>query len=371
MPTLRATGVATVFLILPFPGVAYASIWQTTVAVPTTVEYDSNPTLATSGEKGVTRTIVAPDFGLVGAFGADQLQFGLGVNFVRSSDTDIIKNREDPDLRVGWERENEKGRFGLTARYVESSTLSDAVEQTGVVATDGTQKLYTLAGNWSTALTERSTLENEIEYAHATYDVVTLTDYDELSARVGWRYAWNERTQVFTRFAARRYEPDQGSGVQSSNSYTPTVEIKYQFSERFEGALRLGVDQESGTSSGPTGQGGFDFHYKGERMDASIDVDRSSVASGQGGFAEVDRVQGSWSYALDEISRVGLDATWQDSKGQTPNTLQKYGAWASRELSPFWVMRLSLLYKERQQNALPDARANVIGLSLTYSFPDL
>ncbi|MGV8919515.1 MAG: hypothetical protein ACOH2R_17240 [Pseudomonas sp.] len=356
---------------MPYSGVANAAIWATSVSVPSTVEYDSNPTLATSGEKGVTRSIIAPDFGLVGTSGVDQFLFGLGVNFVRSSETSIIKNREDPTLSLGWERENDKGRFGVTAKYSESSTLSDAVEQTGVVSSDGTQKLYTLAGNWSRAVSDRSTLENEIEYADAKYDVATLTNYQELANRFTWRYTWDDRTEVFTRFAAKRYEPDSGASVASSNSYSPTVGIKYQFSERLEGGLRLGVDQETGTSSGPTGQGGFDFHYKGERMDASIDVDRSSIASGQGGFSEVDRVQGAWSYALDEVSRVGIDASWQDSKGQTPNTLQKVGAWASRELSPFWLVRLSLLYKQRQQSGLPDANAQVVGLSLTYSFPDL
>jgi hypothetical protein len=84
----------------------------------------------------------------------------------------------------------------------------------------------------------------------------------------------------------------------------------------------------------------------------------------------VDDVRGVWSYSIDELSRTGFDASWQDSKGQIPNTLRQYGVWASRELSPFWVARLSFTYKERQQDGLQDANANIIGMTLTYSHPD-
>ena len=112
---LRTTGVATATLILSCSGVAYAATWQPAIALPSTVEYDSNPVLLTSGEKGVTRTIIAPDLNLVGTSGRDELQFGLGVNVVRSSDTDIVSDREDPRLKLGWQRETETGGFGLTA----------------------------------------------------------------------------------------------------------------------------------------------------------------------------------------------------------------------------------------------------------------
>lgn len=372
MPLLRTTGVATAILILPFPGLAQAAIWHSSVAVPMSVEYDSNPQLMTSGEKGATSTSIAPEYDLVGTYGRDQLHLGLGVTVLRSSDTSVVSDREDPDLALGWERETERGRYGFTGRYVENSTLSSVVQQTGVVTTDGTQKLYSLGGNWSTALTERNTLSNETEYRNVRYDISTLTDYDELSTRFDWTYAWNERTDLFTRFSAKRYEPDDSldGNDASTNDYSPSVGVKYQFSERLQGGLRAGVNRLSGAEGGTSGEGGLELHYQGERLDASIAADRSSVASGEGGYAEVDQVQGAWSYAVDERSQLGMDASWQDSKGSTPNTLRKVGAWASCELSPFWLVRLSLVYQERQQDGLPDATGKVLGLSLTYRFPD-
>ncbi|TPG75397.1 hypothetical protein [Pseudomonas arsenicoxydans] len=368
---LRTTGAAAAILILPCSGAAYAATWQTTTALPTTVEYDSNPVLATGKKQSVTRTIIAPDFDIVGTSDQDQLHIGLGLNVVHSSNTAVVRNREDPNLLLGWERETEKGAYGLTASYVESSTLSSQVQETGVVAPDGTQKQYTLGGNWRTALSERSTLVNETEYTDVKYDINTLTPYDELSNRLSWNYAWSDRVELFTRFSMRRYEPASGSGIASSNSYTPTTGFNYKISDRLEGGMYVGVNETSGTNSGPTGQGGFNLHYAGERFDTTFDASRSTIASGNGGFVESDNVRATWSYSIDELSRAGIDTSWQKTTGQTPNTLRNFNTWVSRELSPFWVARLSYTYKQREQDNVPNASANVVGLTLTYSYPEL
>ena len=363
MPLLRTTSIATAILVLPFTDAVQAANWQSSVVVPTSVEYDSNPLLLSSEEKGVTRTIIAPDYTLVGTFDRDELRLGLGMQVLRSSDTDIVDDREDPNVSLGWQRDTEKGRFGLVALYNESSTLSGTVQDTGVVTTDGTQKLYSLAGNWSSAITERSTLSNETKYTRARYDIDTLTGYNELGNVFTWTYAWSERADLYTRFGARRYEPEEDLTATASNSYTPAVGVKYQFSERLSADAHLGVNKVSGSEGGRRGEGGASLLYTGVRSDASF--------SAEGGFAQLDMVRGIYSYAVNELTRVGADASWQDSKGQTPNTLQTYSVWASREFSPFWDLRLSLMYKERRQDDAPDATATIVGLTLTYRYPDL
>lgn len=97
MHLLKTTRIATAILVLPFTDAVLAANWQSTVVVPTSVEYDSNPLLLTSGEKGITRTIIAPDYTLIGTFDRDELRLGLGMHVLRSSDTDIVDDREDPD----------------------------------------------------------------------------------------------------------------------------------------------------------------------------------------------------------------------------------------------------------------------------------
>lgn len=363
---------AAVLLCLPSAN-AYAGSWRAAASAPMTVEYDSNPLLAADSNKAVVRSIIAPDYSLIGTFGRDELRFGLGLNLQRSSDSSIVLDREDPDLQLGWQRENELGSFGLTAKYAESSTLSNALENTEVVNTDGTQKKYTLGGNWNAQLSERSTLANDTKYTYVSYDIDTLTGYNNLSSSLSWNYAWSERVEPFTRFSISRYEAHEAkdnSVSASSNSYSPAAGVKLVFSEQLEGSFNLGVNQVSGSGDGPRGQGGFELHYIGERFDTLINVARSTVVSGEGGNVETSTVGGSWSYAFSETGRLGVDASWQDSKGETPNTLQQLSIWASRELSPFWNTRLSLMHKQRQQDGLPDAHANILGVSLIYSHPD-
>ncbi len=368
---LRGAGVATAIFVLPCSGAAYAATWQSAIALPTTVEHDSNPLLVGNNEKAVTRTIITPDVSFMGTSDQDQLNIGLGLNIVRSSDTSVVSNREDPKLLLGWQRETETGAYGLTASYVENSTLSSVVQETGVIAADGTQKQYSLGGNWRTALSERSTLVNKTEYTDFKYDINSLTSYDELSNRLSLNYDWSERVVLVTGFSASRYEPESGSGLASSNSYTPTVGLNFKISEQLEGAVYAGVNQVTGTDSNPTGQGGFTLHYAGERFDTTLDASRSTIANGDGGFVESNNLRGTWSYSIDELSRTGLDTSWQKNKGDTSNTLRNFNVWASREFSPFWVARLSFTYKQHQQDGLPDASANVVGLTLTYSYPEL
>ena len=358
-------------LTLPCSGMTYAGTWQSAVALPMTVEHDSNPLLLTTDEKAVTRTIIAPDYTLVGNFDRDQWQFGLGVNVERSSDTDVVSDREDPRLSFSWQRETEKGGYGLTARYIESSTLSTEVQETGVTdSNDGTQKLSNIGGNWRTALTERSTLVNETDYTHVEYDTDSLTNYDELTTRFSLLYQWSERVELFTRSEATRYEPKDETTLGSSNSYTQVAGVNFQISEKFTGSVYGGVNKVSDSDSGATGQGGANLRYTGERVETSVDASRSTIANGENGLIESDELRGTWSYLLDETSRVGVDGSWQETKGDAPSTFRRYGAWVSRELSPFWLARLSFTYKERERDGLPNADANIIGMTLIYSHPD-
>jgi hypothetical protein len=363
-------GLITAGLTLCFSSAANAAIWHSAAAVSTTVEHDSNPLLSSDNKTAITRTIIAPSFQRIGTFGRDELRAGFGLNLERSSDATIIADREDPNLQLAWQRETETGGFGLTSRYSETSTLSDEVEQTGVVATDGTQRTYALGGNWSSAVSERSTVASNTDYRRVKYDIDTLTSYDDISTSLNWSYAWSERIEPFTSFALSRYEPEDSSLAASSNSYSPSAGLKLKISERLEGSVYVGGNKISGSEGGPSAQGGVDLRYEGERFDLSFDAGRSTVSSGEGGFSEVSSLSGAWSYAIDDISRVGLTASWQDSKGETPNTTQNFSAWASRGLSDFLSARFSLTYKQRQEDGLSEATANVLGLTLTYSHPD-
>ena len=370
MIALRAACAAMAALVLMLPDVTSAASWQAAVALPMTVEHDTNPRLDADSSEGVTRTTIAPDYNLTGTFGRDELQLGVGMHLERSSNQSISLNREDPELRLGWQRESEMGGFGLAAKYDERSTLFSTLEETGVVASDGTRKQYALSGNWREAISERSNLASDVQYSSIDYDDGALTSYDDLSASFNWDYSVSENVVPFTRFALSRYVPEDDAGAASSTSYSPSAGVRLKMSEQLEGTLHAGVNRISGGQSSASWQGGFELLYTGARFAASLDAERTTVASGEGGFVEVNQLRSTWRYAIDETTSAGIDASWQDNKGQTPNTMRQFAAWASRELSPFWMTRLSIAYKQRQQDGRPDASANILGVTLIYSHPD-
>jgi hypothetical protein len=111
------------------------------------------------------------------------------------------------------------------------------------------------------------------------------------------------------------------------------------------------------------------MQYRGDRYDAGFSMGRSANPSGDGGFVVSNRIAGTFGFSIDDRSSAGFNASWQDSKGDTPNTTLQLGASASRQLSPFWQARLSYLHKLRREDGQSDASGDVLGVTLVYSPP--
>jgi hypothetical protein len=345
-----------------------AGEWEQSISLPATIEHDTNLPLATTNKQGVSRLIVVPAYSLVGTYGLDELKAGLGLRVERSSDQRISIDREDPNLLFGWRRQTETGEFGLTATYQEVSSRAAELENTGGIAPDSTQKTGSLKGLWRSAVTERSTLSTDADYKMVSYDGGTQTDYKNLVAGISWNYTWSERIEPFLRFSASHYEPDKTTvSVAKSDYYAATVGVKVKASEHLEWTAQGGPGRVSARTTDTGWQGSFDMKYRGDRYDAGFSMGRSVTTSGDGGFVASDRVAGTFGYIIDERSSLGLFASWQDSKGDNPNTMQQLGAWANHEFSPFLHARLYYQHKLRTQNGQPDASGDVLGVTLVYS----
>jgi hypothetical protein len=146
--------------------------------------------------------------------------------------------------------------------------------------------------------------------------------------------------------------------------------VKVKASEHLEWTAQGGPGLVSANTTKTGWQGSFDMRYLGDRYNAALNMGRSlTVSGGDGGFVLVDQVAGTFGYTIDERSGLGLSASWQDNKGDNPNTMQQLGAWASRELSPFLQARLYYQHKLRSQSGQPDASGDALGVTLVYSPP--
>jgi len=345
-----------------------AGEWDQSVSLPTSLEYDSNLPLSATKKQGVSRLIIVPAYSLVGTYGIDELKAGLGLHVERSSDQRVSMNREDPNLLLGWRRLTETGEFSLTTKYDQVSSRQAELQDTGRVATDSTRKTGSLGGVWRSAVTEFSTLTADADYKTVSYDAGTQTNFNNLSAGIKWDYAWSERIEPFLRFSVSHYDPDKTTAtVASSDYYTVTGGVKMKASEHLEWTAQGGPSRVSARTSDTGWQGSFDMQYRGDRYDAAFNMGRSMTVSGDGGFVAANRVTGTFGYTIDERSGAGFAASWQDNKGNNPNTMQQLGAWASHELSPLLHGRLYYQHKLRRQDGQPDASGDVLGVTLVYS----
>lgn len=347
---------------------ALAGGWQQSISIPATLEYDTNPTLASTGRTEIWRAKLAPAYNLTGTYGVDEFKAGLGLMIERPSDRAISAARQDPNLSVGWRRQTETGEFGLTAKYDQASTRFSTLEETGSVVRDGTRTTKSLLGNWRSALSERSSLAADASRTSVAYDGGTLTGYTNLSAGVTYSHALSARAEPFLRLSASHYEPDSAL-VSSSNHYTAMGGVKYKSSENLDWTAQVGLSRVSGRTSDTGWLGSFVMRYLGERAEYSLDIGRTVSPAGEGGFIEADQIKGTWAYAVDALTRAGLDAAVRKSKGATPNTIQQVGAWVSHELSPLWSSRFYFQHKRRLAGQT-DASGNVLGVTLVFTHPD-
>jgi hypothetical protein len=334
-----------------------------------TVESDSNPTFAPTSSAKLRRTKVAPDYKLTGTFGVDEIGTGLGLQIEQSSDKTISQPRQDPSFFLNWRRLTETGELGLSTKYDETSTRISELNQSGLIAKDGTRKSQFLAGNWRSTISERSSLAANADRTAVAYDSGALTSYSNTTLGLNYTYAWNERLEPFLRLAVSHYKPD-GTTAAASDNTTLTGGVQFKVSDTLDWKAEAGNSKISGTTSSSGWQGSFVLRHTGQRHTATLEASRSISASGTGGFVESDLVKGNWSYAIDARTHAGIDASRRETKSLLPNTMNQLVVWASQELSPFWNMRLSYQYTQRLQSDLATASAGLLGLSLVYTHPD-
>jgi hypothetical protein len=349
---------------------ALAGEWHQSVVLPATLDHDSNPSLSSTNKQAVSRLIVVPAYSLVGTYGIDEFKAGLGLRVERSSDQRASIDREDPNVVFGWWRQTETGGFGLTTKYDQVSSREAELEETGGAAADSTRKTWALGARWSAAITELSTLTANADYKTVSYDTGTQTNFSNIAAGINWSYAWSERIDPFLSFSVSHYEPEKTTAaVAASDYYTASVGVTVKASERLDWTAQAGPGRISGRTSGTGYQGSAAMQYRGDRYDAGFSMGRSANPSGDGGFVVSNRIAGTFGFSIDDRSSAGFNASWQDSKGDTPNTTLQLGASASRQLSPFWQARLSYLHKLRREDGQSDASGDVLGVTLVYSPP--
>ncbi len=356
-------------LALLLPAAARADRFEHGLTAAVASEYDSNPALSATTSTGVWRYSLVPGYSLNRVSGADVWNARLGLRLERSSDADLSIGREDPSLSLAWMRQTPTGSFGVSADYEETSTRVAELQDSGLVAADGSKIGNNFAATWSQALDERGTLSLNLGHAGISYRGGSLTDYATLSAGATLSRARDERTSHYLRFSAARYTPESGGA--DSDSFDFLAGMRLSRSERLNLDLSAGINRTVAQTAKNGWQGSVKLNYAlDERSAFSFDLGRSVASSGVGGFVESDVLNASWHRALSDKQSIG--ASWSKRRSQAAATgdTAQLNLFASRALGEAWSLRASYLYKQAQGGGVAAASGHVLSLTLSYANPD-
>lgn len=350
-------------------GLPFVSMAQSNVSVPTEIEHSSNPALTTGEAIGVTRLRVSPQYTLVGQDGSTQTRFSLGGVLERSSNTAVSNHRSDPNLSFAIERVLPDGSLGLRAALSESSTREEEFAETGVVASDATQRNMVLDGTWRRELSDVSRLELGLGAAKVRYDTSSLVGYREFRSSAGLSHDLFDETQLTARWEGSRLHPDQGVARSSRRSFA--IGLATRLSEAFRFVAEGGTVQTSGLDSTRTPSTLLRLEYAGERLTSTVEGSRSTAISGTlPGYTGTRLFGWTADYAWSERTSINLATSQTRSQGTGGAVGSTWMAGLRHSFSDFWSIEGRLGQLRTRPNEGGTATANVAGLILTYSHPD-
>lgn len=352
-------------------GLGWAGTVQQTWSARATGEYVTNPLLNPADQSlSAWRSTINPGYLLTDTLGDDMLNAGLDIMIVKSSNTGLIANRNNPTATVGWRHTGEKGEFGISTSYKRSSTMVTESSATGLVSANSVRTSRDLSADWIRELSQRATLTLNGAYTEINYSAdgggTNLSDYSSQSSGTKLNYEWDEHTAIFLNLSYVNLLPaDTAPG---SRQYNARLGMDWNASDRFNYALQAGPSRlESMGVSVTSMQGGVAMNYKGQESIFNLSANRQSMPSGLGAIIVADQMNGNLSYDLGERNKTGLDIGWRKSDYLTGNTYRTAGVWLRRELNPFWEIKAYLNHNTNFWGGQNQATSNIFGLSAAYT----
>jgi hypothetical protein len=361
-----------------------AADFEDYISLPLSVDFDTNPTMASRNRSSVWKYGASPRIDLQLEDGLNKWSTDGTLRIVRSSDKKLVIDREDPVINMKWQRELERGAISVLGHYDEMSSRDAQLDDTGdLVVKEATRSSRSLGVNWSRLMTERLTLALGGNYTDTRYSKSTQVNQTNQSVNASLGYAWSEFLHPSVQFGVSHQMPDKGV---ASKLYTTGLGLDWIVSERMSvnlhGGLRKIVSEGNGVvAAGQTGASGMGWNadssvkYALERSSYILNLSRSTEPSGTGGFKEKDQIKGSMTYDISDISKFGVDLSLRrifsgnpsnggGSKNANENSLMS--VWVTRTLSRNWSAKLQAQTKDTKNSGV-ESRGNVIGISLTYA----
>lgn len=340
------------------------------IFITTGVERDSNPGQDENNERPVWIYSITPQILLDYNSEVNRLYLNAALVVQQHSNEDVLTDREDPRLMVGWDRTYESGMFGFNANYTESSSRGEELRTTGVFrATENTSRTKGIGATWEHMVAPRWTVLTQGDYSDNTFtDVGSLRDYTLANVRTKLTYQNSERLNTYVQLGYGQLSPDKI--FKDTDVARLAIGADYELSEALTVSSRAAVYDLSGRQSETDWEAGVRLGYNAGRVAYRAELNRELVASGIGGFQKTDLLGLGWLFNVSEVDTLGasyiLSKSKRDRQVDFINAdFREVSAFYQRILSGNWIGQANVSFRERDSSGTY-SNGNLIGVSLVY-----
>lgn len=321
---------------------ARAAEWSLTPTYNATIDFDTNRQQridrADSGGAFLTFDVKAER-------AVEDLVFTLEPTYQFRRFTDrVYGNGDNRSVMAGMVWKGERNTVNLNSSYLNQSTLTTEVLETGILASDTYQRNSTSSLNWSWSQTERYQLITQASYSHVDYYGLfkaLFPGYQYFSGSVGERYLIDERTSL----TVAGFGDFLDSPIPSASSHEVglQVELIHQLSELISFDASVGESRrvlEGSSSTGTTAS--VSAARTSESNKLSIQYQRSLVPYGNGFLVEKQQFTGSLTRSFSEYVDGTVDYTYVHNNDATVLLRLDHRSYSDIGLNLAWRPRETL-----------------------------
>lgn len=343
------------------------------IVLTTSIVHDSNPALDDSLKKSVWIYSLAPQVLLDYTGEVNNLYLDAALQVQRNSNEEVLADRDDPRLAVGWSRTYEAGIYGVYANYSQFVSRAAEITATGVFSgnLDGesTQRNRTFGGRWQHAIAPRWSVLTSGEYIKTAFSGgVGLVDFGIVDVRSRLNYEFTERLDTYLQLGYSKITPDDTFEATKLGRFA--LGANYQLSEALTVSSRAGMYRTTGAQSDNDWEAGVQLGYDVGRVRYIAELNREVAGSAIGAFQKSDTFRLGWLFDRSEIDRFRVNYTLikfrEDEAGLLPdNELQEINALYDRTLGGNWRGQANLIFREQSRTGFR-SDGNVVGVTLIY-----
>jgi hypothetical protein len=375
-----------IFLVLVVASYASSSLaaeWSLTSTLNPSTSYDDNVFLNEDSE-GSMHYAMTPTILVSRAVEDMSLSLSAGYQIDRYSSLSSDNDTENPFIRFNSSYSTERSQYGLTANYVEATSRSTAIEDSGDFSSQSINRTRSINPSYSYQWTERDSLSLNGSYIERLSSTTSFSDTETKSLTAGWQHQFSERLSAGLNGTFSNYKSEGLTVSTDDDNYNLSTFFTYNWSELWEvtgnlGARKLNSERTStvtGLTDSDNGTGstlGFSAIRTDDVNTYTVGLSRDLSPSGTGDVNESDRINASWSRNLSDRLTANVVASYQESTSALDDSKEKreninFSPSLNWQFERNLSLNFSYTYRKQTQESGSSADSNAVSVTLNYNW---